>query len=77
MKGYLNNQEATAGCLGEDGWLRSGDLGYYDEEGNVFVVDRMKELIKYNAFQVRKKYCNSSVYVFNGLRKKRRSLGPP
>jgi len=52
MKGYLKNPEATAGCLSEDGWLRSGDLGYYDEDGNIFVVDRLKELIKYNAFQI-------------------------
>jgi len=51
MKGYLNNSEATDNCL-KDGWLQSGDLGYYDEEGCIFVVDRLKELIKYKGFQV-------------------------
>jgi len=52
MAGYYNNAEATANCLGADGWLRTGDLGYFDEEGNVFIIDRLKELIKYKGFQV-------------------------
>lgn len=52
MKGYFNNEEATAATLDNDGWLYSGDLGYYDDELNLFVIDRMKELIKYKAFQV-------------------------
>jgi 4-coumarate--CoA ligase len=52
MKGYFNNEEATAKSLGKDGWLRTGDLGYYDDEGNVFIIDRLKELIKYKGFQV-------------------------
>lgn len=38
--------------LDADGWLRSGDLGYVDAEDNLFVVDRLKELIKVNAYQV-------------------------
>ena len=52
MKGYFKNDEATAACLNEDGWLSTGDLSYFDEKGNLFVVDRLKELIKYKAFQV-------------------------
>lgn len=52
MKGYFNNPEATANSLDAEGWLRTGDLGYYDAEGNVFIVDRLKELIKYKGFQV-------------------------
>jgi len=52
MKGYYKNPEATAGCLDDDGWLRSGDIGYYDSNGYVYVVDRLKELIKYKGFQV-------------------------
>lgn len=52
MKGYLNRPEATAGLLDESGWLRTGDLGYVDEGGNVFVVDRLKDLIKVSAYQV-------------------------
>jgi 4-coumarate--CoA ligase len=52
MKGYLNNDEATAATITDDGWLRTGDIGHVDEEGHVFVVDRLKELIKYKGFQV-------------------------
>ena len=51
MKGYLNNKEATEKTLFGD-WLRSGDMAYYDEEGNIFMVDRMKEMIKCKALQV-------------------------
>ncbi len=52
MKGYLNNDQATAATITDDGWLRTGDIGHVDEEGHVFVVDRLKELIKYKGFQV-------------------------
>lgn len=52
MKGYLNNAEATALTLDQDGWLHTGDIGHIDEAGNVFIVDRLKELIKYKGFQV-------------------------
>ncbi len=52
MKGYLNNDAATAATITDDGWLRTGDIGHIDEENHVFVVDRLKELIKYKGFQV-------------------------
>ncbi|CAL7949583.1 unnamed protein product [Xylocopa violacea] len=52
MKGYCNNVEATAATIDKDGWLYTGDVGYYDEEGYFYIVDRMKELIKYKGFQV-------------------------
>jgi long-subunit acyl-CoA synthetase (AMP-forming) len=52
MKGYWNNPQATKEMIGEDGWLRSGDVAYYDEGGNFYIVDRLKELIKVKGFQV-------------------------
>lgn len=52
MVGYWNNADATNATIDNDGWLHSGDIGYVDEEGYLYVVDRVKELIKYNAYQV-------------------------
>ena len=52
MAGYLNNPAATAEVLDADGWLRTGDLGHVDAGGNVFVTDRVKELIKVSGHQV-------------------------
>jgi acyl-CoA synthetase (AMP-forming)/AMP-acid ligase II len=51
-QGYWRQPEANADTQGGDGWLRTGDIGYFDEDGCVFLVDRLKELIKYNALQV-------------------------
>ena len=52
MRGYLNNSEATARAIDSQGWLHTGDIGFADEEGHFYVVDRLKELIKYKGFQV-------------------------
>lgn len=52
MKGYIGNLAATSATIDADGWLQTGDIGYYDENGEFYIVDRIKELIKYKAFQV-------------------------
>ncbi|WP_181019135.1 AMP-binding protein [Streptomyces roseicoloratus] len=52
MKGYLGRPDATAEMIDEDGWLHTGDVGRVDEDGWLYVVDRVKELIKYKGFQV-------------------------
>ena len=52
MQGYWNDPEATARTLDADGWLHTGDVGYADADGYFYVVDRVKELIKYKGLQV-------------------------
>lgn len=51
-QGYKDNPEATANTIDKDGWFHTGDIVRVDEEGNYYVVDRIKELIKYKGFQV-------------------------
>lgn len=50
--GYHKNPTATANSMTADGFFRTGDIGYLDSEGNLYITDRLKELIKYNGFQV-------------------------
>jgi acyl-CoA synthetase (AMP-forming)/AMP-acid ligase II len=52
MEGYLNNQTATAQCLDSEGWCHTGDIGYADEDGYFYIADRVKEMVKYKAYQV-------------------------
>lgn len=52
MKGYYNNPSATKSAFDEDGFFLTGDLGYRDEDGHIYVIDRIKEIIKYKGFQV-------------------------
>lgn len=50
--GYLNNPEATANTIDKDGWLHTGDIAFIDEDEEMFIVDRVKEIIKFKGFQV-------------------------
>jgi acyl-CoA synthetase (AMP-forming)/AMP-acid ligase II len=52
MRGYLDDPEATAATVDDDGWLHTGDVGRADDDGYVVLVDRVKELIKYKGYQV-------------------------
>ena len=52
MVGYLNNKQATEGCIDNEGWFHTGDVGFIDDNDIFYVVDRVKELIKYKGYQV-------------------------
>jgi fatty-acyl-CoA synthase len=45
MKGYWNRPEATAAAIDEMGWFHSGDVGYLDEDGFLFICDRLKDMV--------------------------------
>lgn len=52
MTGYLNQPAATAATLDAEGWIHTGDVARIDDDGHVYIVDRLKELIKVSGFQV-------------------------
>jgi len=52
FKGYHNNPEGTKNALTSDGYFKTGDVGHQDKDGNFYITDRVKELIKYKGFQV-------------------------
>ena len=54
MKGYAGDEAATRAIFDEEGYMKTGDVGYYDKDGCFFIVDRLKELIKYKGHQVNK-----------------------
>lgn len=52
MLGYIGDENATKAIIDSDGWLHTGDVGYYDNDYQFFIVDRIKELIKWKGYQV-------------------------
>ncbi|KAK9876547.1 hypothetical protein WA026_013921 [Henosepilachna vigintioctopunctata] len=67
MKGYLNLPEETKKTITEDGWLRTGDASYYNEEGFMYIVDRYKELIKVRGNQVPPAELEALIRTFPGV----------
>ena len=52
MPGYYQNEEATKECIDENLWFKTGDVVYFDESGDIFIVDRIKDMIKVKGYQV-------------------------
>jgi acyl-CoA synthetase (AMP-forming)/AMP-acid ligase II len=77
MAGYLRRPDATAAMIDADGWLRTGDLVVIDEEGQRFVVDRLKELIKVNASQVAPAELGGRARPASAGHRRRRHRTPP
>ncbi len=67
MQGYLNNPEATASTIDQDGWLHTGDVAVVDERGYFQIVDRLKELIKYNGYQVAPAELEALILTHEGI----------
>ncbi|XP_018344315.1 PREDICTED: luciferin 4-monooxygenase-like [Trachymyrmex septentrionalis] len=67
MKGYYNDEESTKATIDKDGWLHTGDVGYYDEDGYFYIVDRIKELIKYKGYQVPPAELEAILLTFPGI----------
>ncbi len=67
MQGYLNNDKATAESITADGWLRTGDIAKYDEDGYLFITDRLKELIKFKGFQVAPAELEATLVAMAGI----------
>lgn len=66
--GYANNPEATRNAFDSDGWLKTGDLGYFTEEGEIFIVDRKKDMIKYLNYQVAPSELETFILKIEGVK---------
>ncbi|SFS21795.1 AMP-binding protein [Yoonia litorea] len=67
MQGYLNRPDATAETVTPDGWLRTGDIAKVDQDGYMFITDRLKELIKYKGFQVAPAELEATLVAMEGV----------
>ncbi|EEU37978.1 uncharacterized protein NECHADRAFT_47971 [Fusarium vanettenii 77-13-4] len=65
--GYINQAKETAECLSPDGWFRTGDIGYINDRGHLYITDRVKELIKYKGFQVAPAELEGCLHEFPGV----------
>lgn len=52
MQGYFKNEKQTKEFMHEDGFMHTGDIGYFDKEGFLYIVDRKKDILKYNNYHV-------------------------
>jgi len=62
MKGYWKNPDATAAIMTADGFMRTGDVGYMDEDGYVYIVDRTKDMLLCGGFNVYPRVLEEAIY---------------
>ncbi|PAN46406.1 hypothetical protein PAHAL_9G183500 [Panicum hallii] len=67
MLGYVGGNETRISAFDSDGWLKTGDLCYFDEDGFLYVVDRLKDLIKYKAYQVAPAELEDVLHLIPGI----------
>lgn len=65
--GYFGNEAATREVIDEEGWIISGDIGYFDDEGNLFLVDRKKDILKYAGYQISPSELEAFLQKINGV----------
>ncbi|MFJ6263337.1 class I adenylate-forming enzyme family protein [Rhodococcus erythropolis] len=68
MPGYWRLPEATSEVLSADGWLRTGDVGYLDEDGFLFIVDRKKDMVITGGFNVYPREVENAISTLGGVR---------
>lgn len=67
MPGYWNRPDATADAIDEDGWFHTGDLGRVDEDGYLYIVDRLKDLIIHGGYNVYPREIEEALYEHPGI----------
>jgi 4-coumarate--CoA ligase len=65
--GYANKPKETRDAFDEQGWFKTGDLAYFTEDGEIFIVDRKKEMIKYLNYQVSPSELESHISKMDGV----------
>jgi long-chain acyl-CoA synthetase len=67
MKGYWKREDATAECITPEGYLHTGDVGYRDEDGFIFLVDRIKDLILCSGYNVYPRVIEEAIYLHEAV----------
>lgn len=67
MLGYLKNSELTAQVIDKERWFHSGDIGYYDSDGFIYIIERLKEFIRYTDLKVNPECYFNELFNMNGF----------
>lgn len=67
FQGYWNDEDSTARVFDDDGWMRSGDIGHFDDDGYLYLVDRKKDMMKYRGYQISPSELEGVILTANGV----------